>query len=221
MKLHSNGTIWDGSKRVGEISDNGFVYDNKKHYLGKIDEYGEIYGNDGHRLGKLDENSGRIYDNDGKIMGEIGRNGHITDKSGNDALEIPLFGSQPPPQDWTSDLDPLVKIFLLLLLGLGFVTVAIYCWVQLLISATISILIGRVICKKAFLKGEEPFGLLPITLAIIYIPTLIITLCQEWGDLILEKIICIAGGILVGLLLSNIICKVTKEFCRKVYSKRQ
>lgn len=220
MKVHDNGTIRDGSRYIGEITDKGYVYDDKKHYLGKIDENGELYGSDGQYLGKFDKESGRIYDTDGRIAGEIDQRGHITDRSGHSASEIPLFGNQPPPRDWTDDLDPLVKFFLLLFLAIGFLTVAIYCWVQLLISAVVSVLVGRIICKKAFSKGKEPFGVFAVAFAIIYIPTLVITLCQDWGDLAFERFLCIAGGILVGLALSGIVSRATVAACRKAYLKK-
>ncbi len=221
MKIHDDGAIWDDTKRVGEITKDGKIYDDKNNYLGKVDDDGKIYGNNGCRLGSIDENNGRIYNENGVRIGTIHQDGYITDENGRGTSDIPLLSNQPPAANWLDDLGPFLKFMLFLLLGLGFLTVAIYCWVQLLISSAVSVLVIRALCKKAFLKGSEPYGIFPITFAIEYIPTLIITLCQSWGDKKLEMIICIVGGILVGLLLSYIVSKATTAICRKVYCKRK
>ncbi|MCM1059928.1 MAG: hypothetical protein NC452_06505 [Eubacterium sp.] len=217
MKINDNMTIWDDTKRVGEITKDGYVYDDKDNYLGQIDGDGKIYGNDEYRLGSIDEKSGKIYNQNGIRMGAIDKNGNVTDDNGRSASGIPLLSNQTPAANWLDDLGPFVKFILVLLLGLGFLTVAIYCWLQLLISAVVSVFVIRALCKKAFLNKKEPYGIFPITFVIVYIPTLIITLCQSWGDKKLEMIICIVGGILVGLLLTYIVSKAVTAICRKVY----
>lgn len=232
MRINGNGQMYDddGNYR-GSIDGDGWIYDDSGNHTGRIDGDGWIYDGSGNHTGRMD-GDGWLYDSRGDSIGQIRNDGYLESRRKPAAPKQPQsyqddsdsgFETPAPPAlgevnaDWGGSFA--VKLILLVLLAVGFITVAVYCWIQLLICAVITVILERFLCKRAFLGGKEPAGLFPIALGIIYTPTLIITLCQDWHGSVLDEVICIAGGIAVGLVLALLVSKATKGICRMVYGK--
>lgn len=226
----------DDGNYKGSIDGDGWIYDDSGNHTGRIDSDGWIYDDRGNHAGRMDS-AGWMYDSSGNDIGQIRDDGYLESRNKPKASQ-PQQPSQnsggfgfglpaPPPPTNTvgtvadDEISFVVKLILFVLLVVGFITVAVYCWVQLLICAAVTVILERFLCKKAYLAGKEPAGLFPIAFGIIYTPTLIITLCQDWHGSVLDELVCIAGGIAVGVVLSFIVSKITKGICWMVYSKKQ
>lgn len=219
MKIENSGRAYDDNgKYVGKINSRGEIYDEKDRYVGEM-KNDRFYDENGRYVGEITR-TGALYDETNRRVGEVSSSGSVTDENGRSAAGFPLL-----PQDGPYNDGGWIKVVLVILLVLGMITVAAYCWVQLLISAAVSVFLVRLVCKKSFAAGKEPVGCFWITFGLIWIPTLIITLCQEWySDTlshILEKWICLAGGLAVGICAAKLVSGITVAVCRAVWAKEK
>lgn len=217
MKIENNGKAYDDNgKYVGKINRRGEIYDEKDRYVGEM-RNDRFYDENGRYLGEITR-TGALYDETDRKVGSVSSSGMITDENGRSAASFPLFSEGDTDGGW-------IIAVLAILLVLGMIVVAAYCWLQLLISAAVSVFLVRLICKKSFAAGKEPVGCFWAAFGITWIPTLIITLCQDWQDRTLsqslEKWICLAGGLAVGICAAKLVSGITVAICRAVWAKNR
>lgn len=213
--------MYNGRHCIGKIEENGTIRDSRNNYAGEMNSWGHVYDCNKNYCGKIKD--GLIYNADGKIVGRINEYGDVYGSANHIKDSLPILNT-----DVKIETDYGVPFAFKLIMGifffLGVATVGIYCWLQLVISAAVSVGVIIAMCRHSYkTKNEKPGGTMLISFLITYIPTLIIILAQDFSNMSaggFAAFLCHAGGFAIGIAVSFIVSKITVGICGAVLSNK-